>query len=315
MIVLAIDLGGTKLSSAVFMEDGTIVYKETTTLDHRAGKHVGGLITSLVKKSVLRQRRVGNVIDSIGIAVPGISRKKTGTVWAPNIRGWEDYPLLKEVTENVDGIPVNIDCDRACYILGEAWKGTAKGCKDAIYLAVGTGIGAGILSNGVIVNGAHDIAGAIGWMALDRPFHGKYSACGCFEYHASGEGLPRVAAEIIRSNKYVSELSSLTTITAYDIISACQKDDPVAIAVIEQAITFWGMAIANLVSLFNPEKIILGGGLFGPALQYIPDIKKEACLWAQPVSMGLVSIEPSALGTDAGLYGAAFLALQNLNSK
>jgi len=272
------------------------------------------LITSSIKKLLSAQKDEGNIINSIGIAVPGISHKKSGTVWAPNISGWENYPLLQEVKEISNEIPVSIDSDRACYILGESWKGSAKGCSDAIYLAVGTGIGAGILVNGSVLHGAYDIAGAIGWMALDRPFEDKYISCGCFEYHASGEGLTKIAREIIQSNNRASELSKLVAITARDIFSAYEKNDAVAIAVIKQAIEFWGMAIANLVSLFNPEKIILGGGVFGPAIKFISGIREEASKWAQPVSMQQVSIEASALGSDAGLYGAALVALQNLNS-
>src|SRR5678815_4753324 len=114
---------------------------------------------------------------------------KTGKVWAPNIPDWGDYPLLEEV-ENVSGeIPVTIDSDRACYILGELWQGNARGCTDAIYLSVGTGIGAGILTDGKVLRGSHDIAGAIGWMALTRPFSEEYTDCGCFETYASGEGI------------------------------------------------------------------------------------------------------------------------------
>jgi glucokinase len=315
MGALAIDLGGTKLSFAVFNEDGTILHKETTALNNCGGKEVAQMMTSSIKKILIQQKENGNIIDSIGIAVPGISHKKSGTVWAPNIKGWEDYPLLKEVKNISNQIPVNIDSDRACYILGESWKGNAQGCKDAIYLAVGTGIGAGILVNGSVLNGAHDIAGAIGWMALNKPFEEKYISCGCFEYHASGEGLAKVAREIIQNNNYRGGLADLSTITAHDIFAAYEKNDAVAIAVIKQAIEFWGMAVANLVSLFNPEKLILGGGVFGPAVKFISDIKKEAAKWAQPVSMQQVSIEASALGPDAGLYGAALLAFQNLKTK
>src|SRR5690348_2706154 len=109
MIVLAIDLGGTKLSLAVFDEKGLVLYKETTALNHRRGNEVGQLITSSIKKLLLYQNKKGNTIHSIGIAVPGISRKKSGTVWAPNIPGWEDYPLLEEI-KNISGeIPVSID--------------------------------------------------------------------------------------------------------------------------------------------------------------------------------------------------------------
>jgi glucokinase len=189
MSVIGFDLGGTKLSGAVFSKDGKIISKETVLLEKRKGNEVGSLIKEQVKKLLSNHSDV----EAIGVSVPGISYSKTGNVWAPNIPGWDDYPLLKVIKEPAgEKIRVTIDSDRACYILGEVWQGSARGCKDAIFLAVGTGIGAGILVNGEILRGSNDIAGAIGWMALDRPFQEKYISCGCFEYHASGEGLAKV---------------------------------------------------------------------------------------------------------------------------
>ena len=206
MAVLGVDLGGTKLSLAVFSEDGKMLRKEAIALDHREGKEVGHLIINEIEKNIISQDE-SEYVQSIGIAVPGISRHKTGTVWAPNIPGWEDYPLLEEVKQFTGQIPVVIDSDRACYISGELWKGNAQGCKDAIFLAVGTGIGAGILINGNILRGAHDISGAVGWMALDRPFDEKYISCGCFEYNASGEGIAKVSREfLLKSPGYNGEL-------------------------------------------------------------------------------------------------------------
>ena len=89
----------------------------------------------------------------------------------------------------------------------------------------------------------------------------------------------------------------------------------VAKAVVERCIELWGMAVANLVSLFNPEKIIFGGGVFGPAIQFLPNIHAEAMKWAQPVAMRNVGIEPSSLGNHAGLFGAGLLAMRNLDDQ
>jgi glucokinase len=313
MAVLGIDLGGTKLSLAVFSEDGKMLRREVAALDQRKGKEVGRLIINEIDKIIMSH---DEYVQSIGIAVPGISRHKTGSIWAPNIPGWEEYPLLKEVKEFASKIPVVIDSDRACCISGELWIGNAQGCKDAIYLAVGTGIGAGILINGNILRGANDIGGAIGWMALDRPYHEKYISCGCFEYNASGEGIAKVAREfLLKYSGYDGDLQkkSADEITAHDVFLAYEKNDIVARTVIEHCIGFWGMAVANLVSIFNPEKIILGGGVFGPAIQFISAIRNEAIKWAQPISMRQVELMSSKLGSDAGLYGAGFLALQELN--
>ncbi len=310
MAVLGIDLGGTKLASAVFSEQGALLSKEIVALGVRQGAEVGALITAQLKKHLADRKD----LQSIGVSVPGICRSKTGTVWAPNIAGWDNYPLQQELQREAGTIPVIMDSDRACYILGERWQGNARGCKDAIFLAIGTGIGAGIIVNGTILRGAHDIAGAVGWMALDRPYLDVYTSCGCLEYHASGEGIAKVARKMLQEKpEYQGLLShkASETMTAHDVFKAYEQKDTLATAVMQQCVAFWGMAVANLVSIFNPEKILFGGGVFGPGVQFLEAIRQEACQWAQPISMAQVSLEKSQLEGDAGLYGAGYLALQH----
>jgi len=314
MALLGMDLGGTKLATALFTEEGTIIKKASFPLDKRQGKEVGQLVTRNIQEMLDASSDENYTIDSVGISVPGISRSGTGTVWAPNIPGWEDYPLLAEAKKVSGNIPVIIDNDRACYIAGEVWKGNAKGCRDAIFLSVGTGIGAGIMANGEILRGSNDIAGSIGWMALDRPFRDDYIACGCFENHASGEGLAKTARKLLKEDTAYSgslRYKPSEEINSHDIFEAYEKGDPLASEVIRNGIEFWGMAVANLISLFNPEVIIMGGGVFGPALALIPDIADEAYKWAQPVSSRQVRISGSALGGDAGVSGAGYMALKN----
>lgn len=315
MALLGIDLGGTKLAVAIFSDDGVLLSHDKYMLDDREGEEVGSLITGKVRECLQRNESEGSRISSIGISIPGIYRSSKGTVWAPNIPGWTDYPLLDRVKAVSGSIPVTIDSDRACYILGEQWQGNARGCKDAIFLAVGTGIGAGIIANGSVLRGAHDIAGAIGWMALKQPFADGYSECGCFEHHASGEGLVKMALQYLEEADHHSPLRSKgNKLSAQDIFHAFEGNDPVATRVIGEGIRFWGMAVANLVSLFNPEKIILGGGVFGPAIAFLPSIREEALKWAQPVSVQQYTLTGSALGGEAGVYGAGFLALKNISS-
>ena len=311
MPVIALDLGGTKLATALVSDDARILFTETTPLQKREGPEVGALVSSQSKKFVTIAEQDNLSVSSLGICVPGIFHAKTGTVWAPNIRGWEDYPLLDELKKELPEIKIRIDSDRACFILGEVWKGNARGCHDVIFLLVGTGIGAGIICNNQVLRGAQDIAGAIGWMGLNRPFEEKFIQCGCFEYHASGEGIARVASERIGSIEFSeSKLAALSqSITAKDVFEAYANNDPLAVSVINNAIAYWGMAVANLVSLFNPEKIIFGGGVFGPALQFLDQIYTEAKKWAQPISIQHVELVGSALGNDAGLLGAGYLAL------
>jgi len=317
MALLGIDLGGTKIAFALFDNAGNIISKQTIQIDNRKGSEVGNLITVTAAVMLVGAGGTGDPAQAIGISVPGISRREKGTVWAPNIPGWDDYPLLKEVRTVAEQIPVIIESDRACYISGEIWKGSACGCKDAIFLAVGTGIGAGIIVNGEILRGAHDIAGAVGWMALSRPFKSKYTICGNFEYYASGEGIARQAAEYLSKHQdYAGELrpDHSGKITTQDVFGAWRKGDTIAEGIIQQAVEYWGIASANLVSIFNPEKIIFGGGVFGPAKDLIAEIKLEAEKWAQPISIRKVIFESSKLGGDAGVTGAGYLAMKYLEA-
>ena len=310
MPLIGIDLGGTKLATALFSEEGKLVSKHVVALDQRTGKEVGKLVTDAVKKYL---RDATSPVRAIGVSVPGIAYAKTGKVWAPNIPGWDDYPLLDEIQQVAGNIPVSIDNDRACCILGELWQGNARGCKDAIYLAVGTGIGAGILIDGRILRGSHDIAGSVGWLALDKPFQSKYVACGCFEYYASGDGIAKLAGELLSEVKtYRGPLREQARLTAHHVFDAYLENDPLAIRVFDECIQYWGMAVANLISIFNPEKIIFGGGVFGPALKFLKPIQDEARKWAQPISMTQVIFEPSGLDGDSAIFGAGFLSLSKI---
>jgi glucokinase len=314
MHVIGLDLGGTKLAAAIFSENGQILKSHKVPLEKKSGFEVGTLIVNNLEQLLKYANQENLDITGIGVSVPGIYYANSGQVWAPNITGWDHYPLLEELS----GMPelanksIKIDSDRACYILGETWLGSAKANKNAIFLAIGTGIGAGILIDGKILRGHGDIAGAIGWLGLDRPFNEKYQSCGGFEYYASGDGLARYARELILKNPdYAGELLKGPDyiITSHDVFDAYQSNDLIATEVINNAISLWGMAVANLVSIFNPEKIILGGGVFGPAAKFLKQINEEACLWAQPISMKQVKICVSSIGDDAGLIGAARLAL------
>ena len=315
MPLLAIDLGGTKLALAVFSQEGDLLCEEKINLDKRKGTKVGRLIAASVAANLDKQRNKGEEIEAIGVSVPGIYHRNEGTVWAPNIEGWENYPLLKEIKSVAGNIRVIIDSDRTCCILGEWWKGVAQNCSDAIFLAVGTGIGAGILTGGKILRGANDIAGAMACFFLVHLFQLHYKDCGCFESSASGEGIAQAARKIISEKKEYDGLlktKSLDALTAFDVFEAYDKKDAIAEEVLHHCIKAWGIAVANLISLFNPQKIVFGGGVFGSAARFIPDIKKEAMKWAQPISMQHATIETSVLGAHAGLYGAAFIAKQSL---
>ena len=312
--IIGVDLGGTKLAGAAFDADGQVLDRHTTALHGRGGPDVETLIVEQV-----RALRAGPARDAsaVGVSVPGIYRAERGTVWAPNIPGWDDFPLRDTLRKAFPDMRVVIDSDRAAYIMGETWRGAAKGARNAIFLAVGTGIGAGILVNGSILRGHGDIGGAIGWLALERPYATKWDSCGCFEYQASGPGLARVANELLAADaSYTGELRRAdgAGLTAADVFQAHSRGDALAARVIDNAVELWGMTAANLVSLFNPETIIFGGGVFGPAASMLDRIRDEAERWAQPIAIRQVKFVASALGGDAGLFGAGALAMRGVGT-
>jgi len=308
MVFIGADLGGTKLAVAAFDGNGEIIARDVTPLADRKGAAVGSLVAKTVQKLIAKHKS-----DAAGVCVPGIYRADHGTVWAPNIGGWDDYPLAQELRDSLGpDVRVTIDSDRAAYVLGETWCGAARGAKDAIFLAVGTGIGAGIISGGNLLRGEGDVAGAIGWLALDRPFIGRYRQHGCFEDAASGPGLVRVARDLMHADvNYAGMLAQANpdSMEASDIFAAHDRNDRIACEVIDNAVELWGMAVANLVSLFNPEIVVFGGGVFGPAAKFLDRIQTEAKRWAQPIAMQQVKLVVSALGSNAGLYGAGRLAM------
>lgn len=308
---IGIDLGGTKLAGAIVDDQGQLDYKTKLSVTGEEGAEVADkiyeLIQVLIDKSFTDEH---STIGGIGISVPGIAYR-SGEVWAPNIEGWDHFPLKSYLTDRLgSNTPIEIESDRSCHLMGEIWQGSARGNKNVIFLAIGTGIGAGILVEGQILRGQNDIAGAIGWMALNTEFADIYKQRGCFESHASGFGLGFQADEKYKL-KAVNSKAKPTHTSAQDVFAAWASGDQTAIEVIQSAIQYWGMACANLVSIFNPEKIIFGGGVFGPGRHFIDNIYEEAKKWAQPISIQQVQFLNSQLGEEAGLIGAAYFADKN----
>ncbi|MEN6619727.1 MAG: ROK family protein [Rikenellaceae bacterium] len=314
MVYIGLDLGGTKISGALFSETNNILLQETLLLERREGKDVTEMIFALCKKLFELGSIKAEDEKSIGICIPGIAYSKTGNVWAPNINGWENYPLRDELKRRFPRSQVIIESDRTCYILGETSQGIAKGCNNAVFMAVGTGIGAGILIDGRVLHGASDIVGATGWMALQPPYISDYDQCGCFETYASGKGIALQAKNLIKQNSgYKGVLSGIPVdnITAHEVFDALKSKDLIAEQVVDKAIEMWGMASANFVSLFNPEMVVFGGGVFGPAAGFIDRIYLEARKWAQPIAIKQCKFTVTQLPNLAGLYGAGVIAIHN----
>jgi glucokinase len=179
-------------------------------------------------------------------------------------------------------------------VLGEAWLGAARGLRDVVYVAVGTGIGAGILSRGEVLAGAHGIAGAVGWLALDPDWQAAYGDTGCWESESAGPAIARRAGAA----------------DASAAVRAARDGEPSACAALDRAIRYSAMGVANLISVLNPEAVILGGGVVQGAGDLMLElIRTEVRRWAQPIAASRCRIALTELGEDAGLLGAARLAL------
>lgn len=308
---IGIDVGGTKISAALFTSEGKMSSKTKNPIDTSHPKKITSQIIEVVKnlESIVEKDKAK--IRAIGIAIPGIVYHASGTVWAPNIPGWEHYPLRDHLRREMT-IPTVLDSDRSAYVLGEQWCGIARGLRDVVFLAVGTGIGAGIIVDGVLCRGSEDIAGAVGWFALDPVFREEYAEMGCFEAEASGNSVARKAIQLIKKGE-LSTMSDLVKgnwddISAEIVSEAARRSDVLAKKVIDSAIKYLSMGIANIVSILNPQMIVLGGGLFQSGDLLLDPIRAEFRRWAQPIAAKNVKIELTSLGEDAGLYGAGKLA-------
>ena len=279
--VLAVDFGGTKTAIARVDADGTTLGVQAFPAAYRLEDSVAQVAAHLGDAT------------AVGIIVPGIYNSASGHAWCPNLWGADEVPLRAALEEKLS-VPVFVDSDRSGYVLGEAWLGAARGLSHVVFVAIGTGIGVGILSHGRVLTGSGGIAGAAGWFALDPEWREIYAQTGCWEAEAAGPGVARRAG----------------LADGHQVVLAARTGDLDAIVALERAADYTAMGVANLVSLLNPEAVVLGGGfLLGISDLVLDRIKTGITRWAQPIAVSRCRIELSQLGEQAGLLGAARLAL------
>jgi glucokinase len=305
--VVALDVGGTKISCGLFQDDGRMLYQKTAPTSQESADASVAQLVSFAGEAVSNAPKDA-VAAGVGVVVPGWVNQKTRTVWAPNINGWDHIPLEQMLSDALP-LPIILDSDRSGYVKGEAWLGVARGLSDVIFLAVGTGIGAGILVNRQVIHGHDDLAGAVGWFALNPQFQEVYSRMGCFEAEASGSSVGRKGREALDS---AFLRNSTAQVTARDVLEAALTGDLVALDIVSQAALYIGMGAANLISTLNPQMIVLGGGMFQSGSLLFEMVRRECMRWAQPIAAPRTRIELSALGERAGLAGAARIALDNI---
>jgi glucokinase len=311
--VFAADLGGTKCSAAVVDPQGRIVSRGTVAVDVSSPSAPVRQIVQLAK-DLAEGARPKECIVAASIAVPGLVRR-TGTVWAPNLPGWKRMPLGGRL-KRLLGIPVVVESDRNAALLGECWRGTARGKSEVIVLMIGTGIGAGIMSNGRVVRGAHELSGCAGWLSVSLDTDSNSAATGELEYLTAGPGIANTARKRLQAGE-ASSLSQYDAprITAHEVAAAAREGDPVAVDIFHQAGRLLGIGVANMVSLFDPEVVIVGGGMACAADLYFDSLREALLERAQPLAARQVKLAVSKLGDNANLLGCARLAWQSVEAR
>jgi glucokinase len=291
MQALGIDFGGTKTALALVDGDGNLLARAERP-SREDGRPLGwSAIGSWAREAVRAAGLAWSDLAGVGAIVPGVYDPRTGRAWAPNLWGQDEIELRDALGTQLEA-PLTIDSDRCGYVIGECWRGAARGARDVVFVAVGTGIGAGILSGGRLVRGAGGVAGAVGWMATSPTWQSRYGELGCFEAEAAGPALARRAGAA----------------TGDAVVAAARSGDARARRAVAETVEALSLGIASLIGVLNPEVVVLGGGVMQAPDLFLEPIRAAVRRWAQPIALRQCRIEPTALGADAGVLGAARLA-------
>jgi glucokinase len=319
-LVLGVDLGGTKFTAGAVTTDGSREFAFQTQLTHaeQGADAVVGRIGLLVEKVITEAMTETGASRAdfigVGIGAPGPLRRKDGVVVvAPNL-GWHDYPLGARLAAATN-LPVTLDNDANCATLGEWWTGAARGANNVVGLTIGTGIGGGLIMDGRLYHGSSDVAGEIGHTTIETA--GRHCKCGnygCLEAYASGPAIAERAREALDGDA-VSVLRAvnggdLAALTAQDVYGAAKQGDEVAKEVVRDTARYLGTGVANLLNLFNPDVVVLAGGVTEAGELLLTPLRAEARRRAFRPAVEAARIVPGELGGRAGVVGAvaAFLA-------
>jgi glucokinase len=314
-LFLGIDLGGTKIIAGLVERTGRILAKEYRETQAAAG--LSSVIDRLIEattKVVASQSIDLSEVNAIGVAAAGPIDATSGTVTAPpNLPGWHDVPLGRLIQERVS-LPTYLENDAAAAALAEFTFGAGRGTQHMIYVTASTGIGGGLVLHGRLYHGITGAAGEIGHMTL-LP-NGPLCGCGnrgCLEALASGTAIAREARERVSRGvpTLIAELANgdLTQISAKLVAQAADEGDIDAQEILHEAMGYLGVGVANLVNLFNPEIIVIGGGLTNMGERLFDPVRRMIDRRAFPTSARAVEVRPAELGGDVGVLGAAAVAM------
>jgi glucokinase len=312
-LVCAVDLGGTNLRAANIDRDGHIYERfKTATPETDKAEDIVSAISAAVRECEAESLKQGAQIQAVSVVVPGSVHIETGVVVnAPNIPSLPGFSLASALNSALDH-PVLLENDANAAALGEMWQGAARNCHTIICLTLGTGVGGAIVLDGELWRGVDGTAGEIGHASVE-PFGKVKCKCGnigCLEVYASATAIVRMTRELLSSGLH-SLLRSIPTeaLTSEEVYRAALAGDEVALDVMCRLGMHLGVAMANLVNIFNPEMIVIGGGVSAAWDLFAERACEEVMKRAFPVPAQRCKIVRAECGDDAGLLGAAWLAV------
>ncbi len=317
-LILGVDLGGTKILTAVTDSQGKMLSRDHSITPAQKGHEA--VIQSILESAhrALEQANVAiSELTAIGVGAPGLSNPETGILFtSPNLPGWRNVPL-KDIMQERLGKKTFVTNDANAAALGEFYFGAARGVRNFIYITLSTGIGGGIITDGKIYSGTSGAAGEVGHMTIND--EGPLCNCGnrgCWETLASGTALAREARYRIKEGVRTSILEyaegDVEKVTAQVIHSAAEQGDSLAKELIARTGYYVGVGLANLINIFNPELIVIGGGLSNIGDMLLEPAFKMAGERAYAEAFQAVRFASAELGRNSGVLGAAAFALQEM---
>jgi glucokinase len=311
--VLALDIGGTKLAAGVVDRDGTVLAMRVEPSRVSEGPDV--MIArhlELGREAVAASGVPWSSIAAVGIACGGPLDPRAGVIQSPlSLPGWDDIPLVRIVSEAL-GRPALVDNDATAGALAE-WRygvGRNRAVRDLVYLTISTGVGGGLVLDGSVYRGVAGNAGELGHLTVD--YRGRRCACGrlgCVEAYASGTNIAVRAREALEAGE-PSSLRDLATVTARDVSEAAAAGDPLAARVWDETTEILGSAVANILDIFNPELVVLGGGVTRAGAQLLDPVRDLGRRLAMPPAARSGDVVLAGLGDELGVVSAAALAFE-----
>ena len=305
-----IDLGGTTAKVGLFTTAGDLLEKwEVPTDSSENGVRILPNLAAAILGKMEEKGLTPDQVEGVGIGVPGpVQKSSVVPIVCANLGGWGQQDVAANLSALLKGLKVLVGNDANVAALGEIWMGAAKGCRSAVMVTLGTGVGGGVIVDGKVVEGAHGAGGEIGHITVNR----HETACcgcgkrGCLEQYSSATGVVRCMKLLLEENPNTPCTLRGTDFAAKDVFDAARAGDPLAAKEVDQMTDLLGLALASIASTTDPEVFLVGGGvsragdvLFQPLAAHYKEYAFKSCRE--------IPIKQASLGNDAGIYGAVRL--------